>query len=240
MGVIREMASDNLRFVPEPSPLIEQPWAEIQAELDSLKRIFDCAAQTVLFSEDELPTSVLYLVKGQVKLSMNSSSGRRHILGIAHPGETLGLAASLCGNRFDTTAETLGRCKLASIDRDIYLDFLARRPAAYKNVARELCLDRTRAHEQLRTMGLTATAPARLARLLLEWCDDGQKTNQGTRLSCAFTHGEIGEFIGASRETVTRIFSDFKFQELLKSSGSTLIISNVKALELYAGVLKFD
>jgi len=240
MGVIREMASDNLRFVPEPSPLIEQPWAEIQAELDSLKRIFDCAAQTVLFSEDELPTSVLYLVKGQVKLSMNSSSGRRHILGIAHPGETLGLAASLCGNRFDTTAETLGRCKLASIDRDIYLDFLAKRPAAYKNVARELCLDRTRAHEQLRTMGLTATAPARLARLLLEWCDDGQKTNQGTRLSCAFTHGEIGEFIGASRETVTRIFSDFKFQELLKSSGSTLIISNVKALELYAGVLKFD
>ena len=240
MGVIREMASDNLRFVPEPSPLIEQPWAEIQAELDSLKRIFDCAAQTVLFSEDELPTSVLYLVKGQVKLSMNSSSGRRHILGIAHPGETLGLAASLCGNRFDTTAETLGRCKLASIDRDIYLDFLARRPAAYKNVARELCLDRTRAHEQLRTMGLTATAPARLARLLLEWCDDGQKTNQGTRLSCAFTHGEIGEFIGASRETVTRIFSDFKCQELLKSRGSTLIISNVKALELYAGVLKFD
>ena len=240
MGVIREMASDNLRFVPEPSPLIEQPWAEIQAELDSLKRIFDCAAQTVLFSEDELPTSVLYLVKGQVKLSMNSSSGRRHILGIAHPGETLGLAASLCGNRFDTTAETLGRCKLASIDRDIYLDFLAKHPAAYKNIARELCLDRTRAHEQLRTMGLTATAPARLARLLLEWCDDGQKTNQGTRLSCAFTHGEIGEFIGASRETVTRIFSDFKFQELLKSSGSTLIISNVKALELYAGVLKFD
>ena len=240
MGIMRGTASDNFRFVTRASHLIERPWAKVQIELDSLKRVFECVAQTVIFSEDELPTSVIYLVKGQVKLSMNSSSGRRLILGIANPGETLGLAASLCGNRFDTTAETLGRCKLASIDRDIYLDFLARRPAAYKNVARELCLDRTRAHEQLRTMGLTATAPARLARLLLEWCDDGQKTNQGTRLSCAFTHGEIGEFIGASRETVTRIFSDFKFQELLKSSGSTLIISNVKALELYAGVLKFD
>jgi CRP/FNR family cyclic AMP-dependent transcriptional regulator len=239
-GIIRETASDNFRFVAGPSPLVEQPWAEVQTELDSLKRIFDCLAQTVIFSEDELTTSVLYLVKGQVKLSMNSSSGRRLILGIANPGETLGLAASLCGNRFDTTAETLSRCKLASIARDIYLDFLGRPPAAYKNVARELCLDRTRAHEQLRTLGLAATAPARLARLLLEWCDDGQKTNQGTRLSCWFTHGEIGEFIGSSRETVTRIFSDFKCRNLLKSGGSTLIISNVKALELYAGIEKFN
>ena len=240
MGTLRELASDEFRIVARPAPLIEQPWAEVQTELDSLKRVFDCVAQTVLFGEDELPTSVLYLIKGQVKLSMNSSSGRRLILGIANPGETLGLAASLCGNRFDTTAETLSHCELASIDRDIYLAFLARHPAAYKNVARELCLDRTRAHEQLRTLGLAATAPARLARLLLEWCDDGQKTNQGTRLSCAFTHGEIGEFIGASRETVTRIFSDFKCQDLLKSSGSTLIIFNVKALELYAGIEKFN
>ena len=158
MGTLRELASDEFRIVARPAPLIEQPWAEVQTELDSLKRVFDCVAQTVLFSEDELPTSVLYLIKGQVKLSMNSSSGRRLILGIANPGETLGLAASLCGNRFDTTAETLSHCELASIDRDIYLAFLARHPAAYKNVAREFCLDRTRAHEQLRTLGLAATA----------------------------------------------------------------------------------
>jgi CRP-like cAMP-binding protein len=182
LGIMRESASDNFRFVAGPSPLIEQPWADIQTELDSLKGVFDCAAQTVFFSEDELPTSALYLVKGHVKLSMNSSSGRRLILGIANPGETLGLAASLCGNRFDITAETLCRCNLASIDRDIYLDFLAKHPAAYNNVARELCVDRARAHEQVRALGLAATAPARLARHLLEWCDDGQKTDQGARL----------------------------------------------------------
>jgi len=217
-----------------------QPWAEIQIELNSLKRIFDCVGQTALFIEEGLPTRVLYLLKGQVKLSINSSAGRRLVLGIAHPGETLGLAAALCGSRFDTTAETLGRCKLASIDRETYLDFLARHPAFYKNVVRELCLDRDRAHQQVRSLGLAATAPARLARLLLEWCDDGQKTNRGTRLSCSFTHGEIGEFIGASRETVTRIFSDFKGHDLLKSRGSTLIISNVKALELYAGIEKLN
>jgi CRP/FNR family transcriptional regulator len=89
-------------------------------------------------------------------------------------------------------------------------------------------------------MGLAAKAPARLARLLLEWCDDGLKTNQGTQLTCSFTHGEIGEFIGASRETVSRIFSEFKDHDLLRSNGSTLIISNVKALQAYAGIEGFN
>lgn len=238
MRIASETAFESFRAAAEPCPSIEPPWAEVQAEFDALKTVFACAGQTVLFIEDALPTCILYLLEGQVKLSMNSSSGRRLILGIANPGETLGLATSLCGSRFDTTAETLSCCKLASVDREIYLDFLVRYPAAYKNVARELCLDRARAHEQLRTLGLAATAPARLARLLLEWCDDGQKTDQGTRLSCSFTHGEIGEFIGASRETVTRIFSEFKVHDLLKSRGSTLIISNVKALEIYAGMAR--
>jgi CRP/FNR family transcriptional regulator len=236
---MHDTAFDNFRATVGPYPSIERPWAEIQIDFDSLKRVFNCVGRTVLFVEDGLPTRVLYLLEGQAKLSMNSSSGRRLILGIAQPGETLGLAASLCGSRFDTTAETLGRCKLASIDRDTYLDSLAGHPAAYKNFARELCLDRARAHEQVRTLGLAATAPATLAWLLLEWCD-GQKTNQGTRLCCSFTHGEIGEFIGPSRETVTRIFGDFNCQDLVKSRGSTLIISDVRALELYAGIENFN
>jgi CRP-like cAMP-binding protein len=113
-------------------------------------------------------------------------------------------------------------------------------PTAYKDVTRELCLYSTRAYEQLRTFGLAATAPAKLARLLLEWCADGQKTEQGTRLFCSFTLGDIGEFIGASRETVTRIFSDFKYREVLESRRSTLIISDRRALEVCAGIESFD
>ena len=240
MRIVSETALNHSRAAAGPYSSIEPPSAEVQTEFDSLKRIFNCAELTVLFREDELPSSVFYLLEGRVKLSMNSSSGRRLILGIAQPGDTLGLAAAISGDRYDKTAETVSPSKLASIGRETFLELLEKYPAAYKNVVRELCRDRARAHEQLRTFGLATTAPAKLARLLLEWCDDGQKTKQGTRFSCAFTHGEIGEFIGASRETVTRIFSDFKCQDLLKSKGSTLIISNVKALELYAGVLKFD
>ena len=49
------------------------------------------------------------------------------------------------------------------------------------------------------------------------------------------THEEIGEFIGSSRETVTRTFSDFKSRHLVALKGSTVTIPNRAALESVAG-----
>jgi CRP-like cAMP-binding protein len=37
--------------------------------------------------------------------------------------------------------------------------------------------------------------------------------------------------IGTSRETVTRVFSDFKRKRLIQSNGSGLVIRNKSALE---------
>jgi len=226
---------DDLPSASRSEKLIDRLSAEAFGELEGLKVLSSRPANTILFMEEQAPSHVLFLLTGQVKLSMNSSAGKRLIFGIANPGETLGLASVLSDSRYDVTAETICPCRVASLCSYQFLEFLTRHPAAYKNVVRELSTDCTRAREQVRALGLAVTAPARLARLLLEWCADGQTTEDGTRLSCSLTHGEIGEFIGVSRETVTRIFSEFRYQELLESRGSTLIISNRRALEIYAG-----
>jgi CRP/FNR family transcriptional regulator, cyclic AMP receptor protein len=214
---------------------IEQMFPEAQTEFEPLKVSFNRPANTVLTTEKQAPSSILFLLAGQVKLFMNSSAGRRLILGIANPGETLGLASALSGSRYDITAETLSPCSIAAVNREDFIRFLTRNLSAYKKLARELCLDYSPACEQVRTIG-PATVLARLARLLLEWCAHGQMTEDGTRILCSLTHGEIGEFTGASRDTVTRILSDFGCQELLESRGSTLIIPNRILLEAYAGM----
>jgi CRP-like cAMP-binding protein len=54
------------------------------------------------------------------------------------------------------------------------------------------------------------------------------------RIKCPLTHAEIGECIGVSRETVSRTLGELKFRELVEQRGSTLVISNVRALEIYA------
>ena len=89
--------------------------------------------------------------------------------------------------------------------------------------------------EQLRMVGLSTSVPERLARLLLVWSDEpGQKPERAAHCRVSLTHEEIGEFIGASRETVTRTLSIFKNRHLVAQHGCTLTIPSRMALESYA------
>jgi CRP/FNR family transcriptional regulator len=132
------------------------------------------------------------------------------------------------------TAETLYPSRIAPIERREFLNFLTRHPEAYQNVTEELGRHYTKACEQLRTVGLASSAPEKLARLLLEWAQNGQKTETGTRFVFPLTHEEIGEFIGISRETVTRTLGVFKTRQLVSFHGATLTIPSRVALENYA------
>jgi CRP/FNR family transcriptional regulator len=205
------------------------------SELESLGTQFCCEGATVLFAEEEQPCSILFLFEGRVKLSLNSIEGRRLILGFAGPGEILGLTSAISGCPYEITAEAQFPCRIMSLERQSFLDFLEHHPVACQNVARQLSLDYKRTCEQLRTLGLSSSAPAKLARLLLEWSAAGQQTARGTRIQCPLTHEEIGEYIGISRETVTRTLHDFKNREMVEQRGSTLVVLSVRALEIYAG-----
>lgn len=197
---------------------------------------FICPGSTVLLREEQKPTSILFLIEGTVELSMNSFAGKRFILGIAGAGEILGLHSAISGNNSEIQAEARYPCRIESLQRQDFLEFLMRYPVASKNVAQELTVHYARACQRLRILGFASTVQAKLARLLLEWCNRGQQTESGTQIRCLLTHEEIGECIGASRETVTRALNDFKNQELVELRGASLIIRSRRALANYAGL----
>jgi len=51
------------------------------------------------------------------------------------------------------------------------------------------------------------------------------------QVKLTLTHEDIAEIIGTTRETVSRLFSEFKKKQLLQLKGSTLVIRNRPALE---------
>ncbi len=190
----------------------------------------------LLFSEKAMAQGIFIVVSGEVKLSINSSDGKRLILSIAKAGEILGLPSALSGLPSEMTAEVLYPSRIAVIERSSFLSFLSRHPEAYQTVTEELSLQYKTACEQLRTVGLSASAPEKLARLLLEWSDEGQKSDSGSRCRFSLTHEEIGEFIGTSRETVTRTLTAFKNRRLVSFHGSTVTIPSRMALQSLAGI----
>jgi CRP/FNR family cyclic AMP-dependent transcriptional regulator len=50
-------------------------------------------------------------------------------------------------------------------------------------------------------------------------------------LKLTLTHEEIAQLISSSRETVTRLLSEFKSKQLIYVKGSTLIIRDKATLE---------
>ena len=153
---------------------------------------------------------------------------------IARAGELLGLMAAIAGQPYEVTAETIHPCQVAFVRRDDFLRFLAKHPEASQNVVKQMSSQYRGACEQLHAIGLSASAQEKLARLLLTWSEGIQQTKEGTRIKLPLTHEEIAEFIGTTRETVTRTLNDFKVRHLVAIQGSTLMIPSRAALESFA------
>src|SRR5271154_5325803 len=87
----------------------------------------------------------------------------------------------------------------------------------------------------MRSIGLSHSAAEKLARFILDWAAHHGEGSGEMRSTLTLTHEEIAQMIGASRETVSRIFADFKKKKLVQIKGSTLVIRNKSELETLAG-----
>jgi CRP/FNR family transcriptional regulator len=192
-------------------------------------------ADTALFEETYPTGGVFLVVDGMVRLTVSSINGRRLRLRLARKGAILGLAATLSDNVYDATARTLVPANIIHILERDFLSFMDRHREAYQAVLEEFSCNLLEARRQLRTIGLAVKTPEKLASLLLDISEGGQVTESGgTKFRLSMTHEEIGEFLGTSRETVTRNLSKLKTLRLLDVKGSVMTIANRAAFANYA------
>ncbi len=206
------------------------PPTALQA-FESIKYATAYPQKAVLFVEGQLPRGIFVLCKGRVKLSINSPSGRTVIVKLVEPGEVLGMSATISGKPYQVTAETIDPCQVNFVKRDDFLRFLKDDVEACFKVAEQLSEKYHNACKEAGSLGLSHSAAEKLAKLLLEWSiKNGESHKTEPRLKLRLTHEEIAQMIGTSRETVTRLFAEMKKRQIVRSSGSTLVIRNAAAL----------
>lgn len=189
-----------------------------------------------LFVEGQKPRGVFILCSGRVKLSTSSADGKTLILRVPEQGEILGLAGAVSGHPYQASAEVLEPAQANFIARTDFLEFLKTHGEAALRVAQELSQNYHLAINEMRTIGLSHSAAEKFARFLLEQATEGAKKDGEIRLTLTLTHEEIAQMIGSSRETVTRLFSDFKKKQLLQVKGSTVLIQDISTLRKFADV----
>lgn len=181
------------------------------------------------------PARAVYLLcSGRVKMSTCSEEGRAVILRVAAPGEVLGLPANITGKAHEATAQIVEDSRISFVRRADFLEFLDEYPAAAHNAISQLSNKYLQAHEQVCALGLSSSAGDKLLRLMLQWCN-GSATGGPIRISSLHTHGEMGEMIGTSRETVTRLIKDFKDRGLIQLTRFELCIPDRGKLKAAIG-----
>jgi CRP/FNR family transcriptional regulator len=182
----------------------------------------------MLFIEGQQPRGVFVLCTGKAKLSTSSSEGRTVITKISEAGDVLGLSATISNRPYEVTAEMIEPGQANFITRDALLHFLKEYGEVALRVAEQLSQNYYSAYEEIRTLGLTNSPSERFAKLLLGW---SRQSSDPTEVKLTLTHEEIAEMIGTTRETVSRLFSQFKRKQIVQLKGATLTIRNRAALE---------
>jgi CRP/FNR family cyclic AMP-dependent transcriptional regulator len=217
---------------PRRAILCNLPSAAVQ-ELVSITSGAAYPKGATLFVEGQLPRGVFIVCSGSVKLSTSSAYGKTLILRISEPGEVLGLPATITGKPYELTAAVIEPAQANFISGQDFLLFLRKHGEAALRVAQQLGETHHSAIAEMRTIGLSHSVGEKLARFLLDLSANHDKGKGEVKLT--LTHEEIAQTIGASRETVTRLFGDFKKKQFLQVQGSTLNIKNKAGLASLLG-----
>ena len=184
-----------------------------------------------LFVEGQVPRGVFILCSGRVKLSTSSIDGRTLIVRLSEPGEVLGLPATITGKPYQLTAEVVEPTQANFVSRRDFLSFVREYGEVALRVAQQLGETYQSAVAEMRAIGLSHSAGEKLARFILDLTADHNSENGTVKVKLTFTHEEISQMIGTSRETVTRTFADFKKKNLVIVKGSALTVKDRSGLE---------
>jgi CRP/FNR family transcriptional regulator len=208
---------------------------EALIKLQAIKATSVYPKGTMLCLEGQAARGVYILCTGRAKLSTTSSDGKSIILRIAEPGEVLGLTAAVSSAPYEATIETLEQTQANFISQTDFSRFLQEYPEVGMKVAQQLTHNCKCAYSEIRSLGLSNSVPEKIAKLLLEWAQHPLKPAGGKQaheiyIRVTLTQEEIAQMVGTSRETVSRVLSDFRRKGWLRIKGATWSIANQRAL----------
>lgn len=192
------------------------------------------SAGSVLYRQGEEPEGLYVLLLGKLKITSLVSDERIALLKIAEPGEVLGIAALFASQAYIATAHVVTSSIIGLLRRDDVLSATRCYPEFADAIIRFLALECVHTTNETLLLRVPCSSAQRLAAALLRISgEDGAPLREGTSL--AYTHAELGQLIGASRETVTRLIKGFQRTGMVGAKKSEITIADRERLQELAG-----
>ncbi|HEX5037815.1 MAG TPA: Crp/Fnr family transcriptional regulator [bacterium] len=192
----------------------------------------------IVFHEGSRASGLYFLLSGHVKLYKTGIDGKQQIVSIAGPGDIMGHRSLFSEGPYRVTASALGSASMGIIETEILLPLLKEHAGLTLALLKRLAAD-LNAAEDLATNIAQRPVRERLARLLLMLQHSfGRRNDEEVSIEIGLSHEEIGEMIGVTRETATRLLSRFRKEGLIDIKQRQVTVLDLSGLSRAAREIK--
>lgn len=223
------MEAIDTKFLKKISLFEEMSEEELKAILDIIRtRKYKKGA--IIFAEGEPGEAVFFVKAGRVKISKLTSDGREQILHFVSEGDVFAEVCLFNDGPYPATAEIVEDAEIGFI-RNPDLEETVKNNGAIAIKLIHLLNNRLKvAQSRIRDLALK-DAYARTAQLLLTLANDKgcTKTKEYT-IDMDLSRQDLANMVGLTRETLTRVLSEFKKMKIININKSKIDIKNLEAL----------
>ncbi len=192
----------------------------------------DCPKDTHIVTQDEPGDAMFIIAKGRVKVVLYGDNGREVILTLLKSGEFFGEMALL--DDLPRSANVIAHedSQVLVLKRDQFADHIKNSPTTALNVMAELSRRLRRADEIIGNLA-TLDVYGRVAHIMIDLAKkDGEEVEEGILIRERPTQQDIASMIGTSRETVSRVLSEFQKRGFVEMRGREILLSRKFAGEV--------
>lgn len=186
----------------------------------------------ILFFDGDVSDKFYIINKGKIKIFKYTKEGKEQILYILSEGDFIGYLSLLKKGKFDFNAEALEDVSVCLLTKDEFDDIVKKTPEISLRILESLH-DRLVGLENLVQTLSTRDIEARIAGILKNFARDfGENQKDGIIIDMPLSREEMANYIGVTRETMSRKLTSMEDEGLIELVGNKkIIIKDMNALE---------
>ena len=213
---------DILKQIPLFSTLKDE---ELKA-INRLSLTKKCSKDTIILLEKEEGDTLFIIIRGKVKVTTFSETGKEVIFSLLKEGDFFGDMSLLDGNPRSATVISIEDSELRLIRRNDFKNLIKKHPGIALKLLEELTSRLRKADERIESLAILDVT-GRVAGILLQLANErGEKSIDGVLIKSRPTHQELANMAGTSRETVTRVLKQLEIKKYISVNGKDITIHN--------------
>jgi DNA-binding response OmpR family regulator len=199
---------------------------ELQRAIEQ-RKVRHLKKKQVIYYEGDVVTGIYLILKGKVKTAKLAEDGRQLVTGIYAADQYFGVASLLINKPYTEIAETLDDTDLCFLPKEIIEALIHKFPDISKQFIQILSNDVLDKEQQLMQLAYHSVRK-RLAEVLLRLSN--QEISEDS-LVLKISRDNLAALAGMATETVSRILSDFKEEQIIERKGSIIQILSLQKLQ---------